>query len=297
MGLMIDQGLIPRLLNLIEMRKYNLSALWTLDNVLYNNETGEARKIAVCIAHEGGAVKTLTDILCAGYNPSQRFVSTDGASCEIVNAAIHCLRIMVLNDESSRKEMVKLPSMEEILMSMSQIQIKIDDDNNDQIRNAIYQDVKNVATHIIEEVPEWSKVPSAEEILKDMRQQLPQLVQRIKKKKTDVKELWTLDNVLYDDKADKVRRGAVDIAQKEGVVEILIENVRAWYFPERPYKYSLQPFTSATIHCLRIMVANDERSKKMVVSANIRHIIDSIMAHPEAHDTVKKAAEHILQKI
>ena len=207
-----------------------------------------------------------------------------------MNAAIHCLRIMVLNDESSRKEMVKLPGMEEILTSMSQIEIVGDD----QIKNAIYEDVKNVATHIIEEVPEWSKVPSAEEILKDMRQQLPQLVQRIKKKKTNVKELWTLDNVLYDDKADEVRSGAVDIAQKEGVVEILIENVRAWYFPERPYKYSLQPFTSATIHCLRIMVANDERSKKMVVSANIRHIIDSIMAHPEAHETVKKAAEHIL---
>ena len=66
MGLMIDQGLIPRLLNLIRMEKYNPSALWTLDNVLYNNETGEARKIVVCIAHEGGAVKTLTDILCAG---------------------------------------------------------------------------------------------------------------------------------------------------------------------------------------------------------------------------------------
>ena len=104
---MIDQGLIPRLLKLIKMAEYNPSALWTLDNVLYNNGTGEARETAVREAQEGGAVNILIDILCAAYN-SRSFVFSDRASSsENANAAIHCLRIMVLNDEPSRNHHLK----------------------------------------------------------------------------------------------------------------------------------------------------------------------------------------------
>mgnify|MGYP000217463075 CR=1 FL=1 len=311
MGLMIDQGLIPKLLKLIRMGKYNPSALWTLDNVLYNNETDVARGKAVKIAWTGGAIKTLADILCARYSPSRGgFVSTDGTSCEIVNAAIHCLRIMVVNDESSRKEMVKLPGVEGILTSMSQIEINGDD----QIQNAIYEDIKNVARDIIRKL---RKVPAAE-IIKDMRQKLPQLVQRIRENTTDADKLWTLDNVLYDDKADEVRMDAVNIAQKKGVVEILIENLRAgyspkgsiqpftrvwWnvgalYFPKIPYKYRLEPFTSATIHCLRIMVLNNPDSRtEMVKSENMRDIIESLADHLEADEYIKGAAAHILKEV
>ena len=287
---MIDQGLIPRLLKLIKMAEYNPSALWTLDNVLYNNGTGEARETAVREAQEGGAVNILIDILCAAYN-SRSFVFSDRASSsENANAAIHCLRLIVVNHKPSQKKMVEWPDMEDMLTRMSEIKIK----GNNQIQNATYQDIKNVATDILR----WTNAPSAEEIVKALDQKLPGLVQRIKRKKSDVNEIWTLDNVLYDGKADRVRMEAVAIAQKENVVEILLENLQAGYFPKIPYKYSLQPFTSATMHCLRIMVLNDESSRsKMVASENIRDILESLAAHPEAHETLNGAAAHILRDV
>ena len=289
---MIDQGLIPKLLKLIQMGKYNPSAIWTLDNVLYSNETGVARQKAVEIAWNGGALQILVDILRRTYNKYGSFYFTDPASSENVNvnAAIHCLRLIVVNHKPSQKKMVEWPDMEDMLTRMSEIKIK----GNNQIQNATYQDIKNVATDILR----WTNAPSAEEIVKALDQKLPGLVQRIKRKKSDVNEIWTLDNVLYDGKADRVRMEAVAIAQKENVVEILLENLQAGYFPKIPYKYSLQPFTSATMHCLRIMVLNDESSRsKMVASENIRDILESLAAHPEAHETLNGAAAHILRDV
>ena len=101
----------------------------------------------------------------------------------------------------------------------------------------------------------------------------------------------------------KIFGNGVEIAWNGGALQILVDILRrtynkygSFYFTDRASSENVN--VNAAIHCLRIMVLNDESSRsKMVASENIRDILESLAAHPEAHETLNGAAAHILRDV
>ena len=119
---------------------------------------------------------------------------------------------------------------------------------------------------------------------------------------------WALEKVLYDEENGMGRMDAVIQARDRGAVGILIQNLLSKYSDPFPKDY-LTSYTSATIHCLRILVVDDSESREKLlrIAKDMPRIKEAILKlagleiapqNPnKTHEGIKDAATHITRKL